>query len=54
LEGEIILDSQWFMKDEKAIDWKEGFSQFLLNKEIKVKYESWKFEKKRIFYFLFF
>jgi hypothetical protein len=22
----IILDSHWFMKDEGAIDWEEGFS----------------------------
>jgi hypothetical protein len=24
----IILDSHWFMKDEKAIDWREGFPNF--------------------------
>jgi hypothetical protein len=24
----IILDSHWFMKDEEAIDWKEGFQYF--------------------------
>jgi hypothetical protein len=23
--GKIILDSHWFMKDEEAIDWGEGF-----------------------------
>jgi hypothetical protein len=25
LEKKIILDSHWFMKDERAIDWWEGF-----------------------------
>jgi hypothetical protein len=24
----IIIDSHWFMKDEKTIDWKEGFPNF--------------------------
>ncbi len=24
----IILDSHWFMKDEEAIDWREGFQYF--------------------------
>ncbi len=24
----IIFDSHWFMKDEEAIDWKEGFPNF--------------------------
>jgi hypothetical protein len=22
---QIILDSHWFLKDEKAMDWREGF-----------------------------
>jgi hypothetical protein len=25
---EIIFDSHWFMKDEKAINWREGFPNF--------------------------
>jgi hypothetical protein len=24
----IILDSHWFMKDDEAIDWREGFQYF--------------------------
>jgi hypothetical protein len=24
----IIIDYHWFMNDEKAIDWKEGFQDF--------------------------
>ncbi len=24
--GQITIDSHWFMKDEEAIDWREGFS----------------------------
>jgi hypothetical protein len=30
-----------FMKDEKAIDWREGFSQLPLDKENKLKEGSW-------------
>jgi len=29
------------MKDEKAIDWREGFSQLPLDKENKIKEGSW-------------
>jgi hypothetical protein len=25
LKGQITLDSHWFMKDEEAINWREGF-----------------------------
>jgi hypothetical protein len=28
IREKIILDSHWFMKDEEAIDWKEGFQYF--------------------------
>jgi len=34
---QIILDPQWFMKDEKAIDWRQGFPQLPLNKDNKLK-----------------
>jgi hypothetical protein len=37
LEGQIIFDSYWFMKDDEAIDWKEGFPQLPLEKENKLK-----------------
>jgi hypothetical protein len=30
------------MKDEEAINWKEGFSQLPLDKENKLKERSWK------------
>jgi len=26
--GQIILNSHWLLKDEKVIDWKEGFRSF--------------------------
>jgi hypothetical protein len=28
IREKIILDSHWFIKDEKTIDWKEGFPNF--------------------------
>jgi hypothetical protein len=34
---QVIFNSHWFMKDEEAIDWRERFSQFPLNKENKFK-----------------
>ncbi len=34
---QIILDFHWFMKDEEAIDWREGFPQLPLDKENKLK-----------------
>jgi hypothetical protein len=36
------------MKDEKAIDWREGFAQLPLDKENKLKEKSWKAWGKRI------
>jgi hypothetical protein len=43
------------MKDEKAIDWREGFSQLPLDKENKLKERSWKAWVSGIFfYFVFF
>jgi hypothetical protein len=41
IRGQIILNSHWFMKDEEAIDWREEFSQLLLDKENKFKEGSW-------------
>jgi hypothetical protein len=35
--GQIILDSHWFLKDEKAMDWRERFPQLPLDKENKLK-----------------
>jgi hypothetical protein len=37
---QIILDSHWFLKDEKAMDWRERFPQLPLDKENKFKKES--------------
>jgi hypothetical protein len=37
--GRIILDSHWFLKDEEAMDWREGFPQLPLDKEKKLKEE---------------
>jgi hypothetical protein len=37
--GQIILDSHWFLKDEEAMDWREGFPQLPLDKEKKLKEE---------------
>jgi hypothetical protein len=28
IREKIILDSHWFVKDEEAIDWREGFPNF--------------------------
>ncbi len=30
--GQIILNSHWFLKDEEAMDWREGFPQLPLDK----------------------
>jgi hypothetical protein len=35
--GQIILNFHWFLKDEEAMDWKEGFPQLPLDKENKLK-----------------
>jgi len=43
------------MKDEKAIDWREGFPQFPLDKENKLREGSWEalgWGKKKYFVFL--
>jgi hypothetical protein len=40
--GQNIMDSHWFLKDKKAMDWKEGFSQLPWDKENKFKEGSWK------------
>jgi hypothetical protein len=37
--GQNILDSHWFLKDEEAMDWREGFPQLPLDKENKFKEE---------------
>jgi hypothetical protein len=31
--GKIILDFHWFMKDEGAIDWEEGFPTSIRQRE---------------------
>jgi len=35
--GQIIFDSHWFLKDEEAMDWREGFQQLPLDKKNKLK-----------------
>jgi len=35
--GQTIFDSHWFLKDEEAMDWKEKFPQFPLDKGNKLK-----------------
>jgi hypothetical protein len=37
IEGQIILDSHWFLKDDEAMDWRERFPQLPLDKENKFK-----------------
>jgi hypothetical protein len=51
---QIILDSHWFMKDEEAIDWREGFPQPPLDKENKLKEGSWEAWEERSFYLVCF
>jgi hypothetical protein len=41
------------MNDEKAIDWKEGFPQFPMDKENKLMEGSWKMWVKRVFILCF-
>jgi hypothetical protein len=41
------------MKDEKAMDWREGFSQLPLDKENQLKDGSWKVWGKRVFILCF-
>jgi hypothetical protein len=41
LKGQIIINPHWFTKDEKTIDWREGFPQLPLNKKSKHKEGSW-------------
>jgi hypothetical protein len=38
--GEIILYSHWFLKNEKAMDWREIFAQLPLDKVNKLKERS--------------
>jgi hypothetical protein len=35
--GQIILDSHWFLNNEEAMDWRDGFPQFPLDKDNKFK-----------------
>jgi hypothetical protein len=37
--GQNIHNSHWFLKDEEAMDWREGFPQLPLDKENKFKEE---------------
>jgi hypothetical protein len=41
MEGQIILDSHLFMRDEKAINWRETFPQTSIGLENKLKKRSW-------------
>jgi hypothetical protein len=54
IEGQVIIDSHWFMKDEEATDWRERFLQLPLDKENKFKEGSWKAWVRRIFWYLVF
>jgi hypothetical protein len=36
---QIVFYSHWFLKDEKAVDWREGFPQLPLDKKNKPKEE---------------
>jgi hypothetical protein len=38
--GQLILNSCWYLEDEKAMDWRGGFPQLPLNKKNKLKEES--------------
>jgi hypothetical protein len=53
IEALLILNSHWFIKDGKAIDWREGFSQFPLDKENMLKERSWQTWVKGFFYLVF-
>jgi hypothetical protein len=35
--GQVILNSCWYLEDEKAMDWRGGFPQLPLNKKNKLK-----------------
>jgi hypothetical protein len=39
IRRKIILNSHWFLKDEEAVDWREGFPQLPLDKKNKIKEE---------------
>jgi hypothetical protein len=47
--GQIIVNFHWFIKDERAIDWRERFPQIPLDKENKLKEGSWEVWVKGIF-----
>jgi hypothetical protein len=50
----IILDSHWFMKDEEAIDWKEGFLNFHWTRRKSSRRGHGRFTKRRVVYCVFF
>ncbi len=52
LERKIIFDSHWFMKDEGAIDWWEGFPTSI-GQGNKLKEGSWKGTKGKEEYLVF-
>jgi hypothetical protein len=37
IKGQIIFNFHWFLKDEEAMDWKEGFPQLPRDKENRLK-----------------
>jgi hypothetical protein len=39
---QVICNSHWFIKDEEAINWREGFPQLPLDTKNKLKEGSWK------------
>jgi hypothetical protein len=47
---QIILSSHWFMKDGRAIDWRERFPQLPLDKGNKLKEGSWEVWVRGIFF----
>jgi hypothetical protein len=51
---QIIFNSHWYMNDEEAIDWREGFPQLPLDRENKLKEGSWEAWGERSFILCFF
>jgi hypothetical protein len=50
----IIFDSHWFMKEEEAIDWKEGFPNFHWTRRTSSRRGDGKLTKGRVVFCVFF
>jgi hypothetical protein len=51
---QIILNSHWFLKDEKAIDWREGFPNFHWTRRIRSRKGHGRLTKRKVVFCVLF